>query len=626
MSRLSPAASSGSSFSEPQRPWLREALSRCRSALIGVGLVSALINVLFLSGPIFMLEVYDRVLPSRSVPTLVSLLVILVGLYACQGLLDLLRNRILARIGAYVDSMASDACFAMIAASPLRSRASAEGLQPLRDMDQIRSFLGGPGPSALFDLPWIPLYMLVCFAFHFWIGVAALAGAAILLCLTLATDLSSRRSLRAATVLATQKSSMAEATSRNAEAVRVLGMVPHLSSRWSSLNGAFVATQLHLSDVASGFGAMSKAFRMFLQSAILALSAFLFIKGEVSSGMIVASGILVSRALAPVEVSIAHWRTLLAASQSWRRLTQTFGGQSPTERLALPAPVARLDVDNLAVAAPGSASLIVHRAGFSLMAGSALAVVGPSAAGKSTLARVLVGAWPATRGTIRLDGTLLDHFDPPALSRHIGYLPQDLELLAGSVAENIARFDHTATSDAIIAAARTAGVHELILHLPNGYDTQIGEGGEVLSTGQRQRIGLARALYGDPFLIVLDEPNSNLDQAGEAALTSAIRSVRARGGIAIVIAHRASALEACDQVMLLSDGQTQMLERKRDLIRSVPPVRPPSENEVDSDGRDATVITDGGTMAGAFSTAVSGAGLMTGTAAGDRIHAVGERA
>ena len=603
------ASATAPSPAGPQRPWLREALSRCRSALIGVGLVSALINVLFLSGPLFMLEVYDRVLPSRSVPTLVSLLLILVGLYACQGVLDLLRNRILARVGAYVDSMASEACFAMVAATPLRSRASAEGLQPLRDMDQIRSFLGGPGPSALFDLPWIPLYMLICFAFHFWIGVAAVTGAAILLCLTLATDLSSRRTSHAATVLSMQKSSMAEATSRNAETVRVLGMVPHLAARWSSLNGAFVATQLSLSDVASGFGAMSKAFRMFLQSAILALSAFLFIKGEVSSGMIVASGILVSRALAPVEVSIAHWRTFIAASQSWRRLTKTFGGQTPVQRLALPAPVARLDVENLAVAAPGGSSLIVQKAGFSLQAGSALAVVGPSAAGKSTLARVLVGAWPVARGAIRLDGTLLEHFDPQVLSRHVGYLPQDLELLSGSVAENIGRFDRSATSEAIIAAARMAGVHELILRLPEGYDTQIGEGGNMLSTGQRQRIGLARALYGDPFLVVLDEPNSNLDQAGEAALTAAIRNVRARGGIAIVIAHRASALDACDQVMLVSEGQTQMLERKRDLIRSVPPLPQPLEAAPEDGPSDGAVLGDAVAMAGA-----------------DRLHVMGERA
>ncbi|WP_082511183.1 MULTISPECIES: type I secretion system permease/ATPase [unclassified Rhizobium] len=576
MSRTGSPTVAFSAETGARRPWLLEALSRCRSAFFGVALVSALINVLFLSGPLFMLEVYDRVLPSRSVPTLVALLVILSGLYACQGMLDLLRNRILARIGAYVDSMASEACFAMTAESPLRSRTSAEGLQPLRDMDQIRSFLGGPGPSALFDLPWIPLYMLICFVFHFWIGVAALTGALVLLCLTLATDLSSRRTSHVATVLSIQKSSMAEATSRNAEAVRVLGMMPHLARRWSGLNGAFVDSQLSLSDVASGFGAMSKAFRMFLQSAILALSAFLFIKGEVSSGMIVASGILVSRALAPVEVSIAHWRTFIAASQSWRRLSKAFGGQVPSERLELPAPVARLDVENLAMVAPGGSSLIVHNAGFSLQAGSALAVVGPSAAGKSTLARVLVRAWPATRGSIRLDGTLLEHFEPQMLSRHIGYLPQDLELLSGSVAENIARFDPAATSEAIIAAAKAAGVHELILRLSDGYDTQIGEGGNVLSTGQRQRIGLARALYGDPFLVVLDEPNSNLDQAGEAALTSAIRSVRARGGIAIVIAHRASALDACDQVMLVSDGQTQMLERKRDLIRPVPASPHPS--------------------------------------------------
>lgn len=556
-------------FSPGQANLLRQAVSRCRMALVGVGLVSALINILFLAGPLFMLEVYDRVLPSRSIPTLVSLLLILVFLYGCQGLLDLVRNRILARVGAYVDQVASEACFAQSTALPVRSRPN-EGLLALRDMDQVRSFLGGAGPSALFDLPWIPLYMLVCFSFHPWIGVAAVVGALVLLTLTLATDLASRGPSHAATLLTLQKTSLAEAASRNGEAVRVLGMVPHLARKWSVLNGRFVGSQLRLSDVGSGFGSISKSFRMFLQSAILALSAYLFIGGEVTSGMIVASGILVSRALAPVEVSIAHWRTFIAASQSWSRLTKMFSAGGRTERLALPPPVARLDVEGLGVAAPGAAAPGLVQATFSVLAGSALAVVGPSAAGKSTLARALVGAWPSARGSIRLDGTLIDHWDPQRLAQHIGYLPQDLELFSGSVADNIARFDPLAPPEAIIAAAKSAGVHEMILKLANGYDTQIGEGGSVLSTGQRQRIGLARALFGAPFLVVLDEPNSSLDQAGEAALTGAIRAVRARGGIVIVIAHRASALEACDQVMLVSDGQTQMLERKRDVIRSIP--------------------------------------------------------
>ena len=556
-------------FSQGQINLLKQAVRRCRTALIGVGLVSALINLLFLAGPLFMLEVYDRVLPSRSVPTLVSLLFILVFLYACQGFLDLIRNRILARVGAYVDRVASEVCFAQSTALATPKRPN-ERFFALRDMDQVRSFLGGPGPSALFDLPWIPLYMLVCFSFHPWIGLAALLGALVLLGLTLATDLASRGPSQVATVLSVQKSSLADAAARNGETVRVLGMVPHLARRWSALNGRFVDSHLTLSDVGAGFGAMSKSFRMFLQSAILALSAYLCIAGEVSSGTIVASGILVSRALAPVEVSIAHWKTFIAASQSWKRLTKMFSAGGRPERLALPAPKARLDVDGLVVLAPGAQTPGLLQATFSVNAGSALAVIGPSAAGKSTLARALVGAWPAARGSIRLDGTLIDHWEPGILARHIGYLPQDLELFCGSVAENIARFDPSAPPEAIIAAAKTAGVHEMILKLPEGYDTQIGDGGCVLSTGQRQRIGLARALYGEPFLVVLDEPNSSLDQAGEEALTAAIRATRDRGGIVVVIAHRASALEACDQVMLVSDGQAHMLERKRDVIRSVP--------------------------------------------------------
>lgn len=583
---------------------LNQALRRCRTALVGVGLVSALVNLLFLAGPLFMLEVYDRVLPSRSVPTLVSLLFILVFLYACQGILDLIRNRILARVGAYVDRVASEVCFAQSTALPTQIRPN-ERFFALRDMDQVRSFLGGPGPSALFDLPWIPLYMLVCFSFHLWIGFAALLGAFVLLCLTLATDLASRRPSQVATGLSIEKSGLADAAARNGETVRVLGMVPHLSQRWSALNGRFVDSQLTLSDVGAGFGAMSKSFRMFLQSAILALSAYLYIGGEVSSGMIVASGILVSRALAPVEVSIAHWKTFVAASQSWKRLARMFSASGRPERLALPTPNERLDVNGLVVSAPGAQMPGLLQATFSVNAGSALAVVGPSAAGKSTLARALVGAWPAVRGSIRLDGTLIDHWEPEILARHVGYLPQDLELFCGSLADNIARFDPSAPPEAIIKASKVAGVHEMILKLPDGYNTQIGEGGCVLSTGQRQRIGLARALYGEPFLVVLDEPNSSLDQAGEEALTAAIRAVRDRGGIVVVIAHRASALEACDHVMLVSEGQTHMLERKRDMIRSVP------EDPAVSGSAPRLVA------AGSYATDTFGAG--------DRLQAVQER-
>lgn len=544
------------------------ALAQCRLALAGVGLISAMINLLFLAGPLFMLEVYDRVLPSRSIPTLVSLLLILMFLYLCQGVLDLLRNRILARVGAYVDLVTGETCFARSAARAVGAP-SGDALQPLKDLEQVRSFLGGPGPSALFDLPWIPLYMLVCFSFHPWIGVAALAGAFVLLLMTLVTDLASRRPSHAATAVSMQKSSLANAVVRNAEAVRVLGMVPHLGRNWSALNARFIGNQLRLSDVGSGFGSTSRSFRMFLQSAILALSAYLFIGGEVTSGMIVASGILVSRALAPVELSIAHWKTFIAATQSWRRLSTLLSATAQTERLSLPAPAMRLKVEGLAVVPPGSTTPGLVQATFSVEAGSALAVVGPSGAGKSTLARALVGAWPSLRGSIRLDGTLIEHFDPEVLSAHVGYLPQDLDLFSGTIAQNIGRFDPSASAEAVIAAAIAAGVHEMVLKLADGYDTQIGEGGCALSTGQRQRIGLARALFAEPFLVVLDEPNSSLDQSGEAALTKAIRAVRARGGIVVVIAHRASALEACDQVMLLSDGQTQMLERKRDIIRSV---------------------------------------------------------
>jgi len=549
---------------------LRRALRECRVALIGVGVLSGLLNCLFLTGPLFMLEVYDRVLPSRSLPTLFALLAIVAFLYATLGLLDLIRGRILARVGAYVDSAANRSTFAGL----VRASSSTNGdpLQPMHDLDQIRAFLSGAGPGALYDLPWMPLYLIVCFAFHFWIGVAALAGALVLVLLTLLTDLLSRRPARAAMDAGGQRNALALASRHNREVAQAMGMEARLGEVWTARNRDFVIAQLRCSDVAGAFGAVSRVSRYFLQSAVLGLGAYLFIGNEVTGGVIVASSILVSRALAPVELSIANWRGFIAARQAWKRLDSLLNAaRMQVEPMQLPRPVAHLSVDALSVQPPGARAPVIQNVNFTLEAGNALAIVGASAAGKSSLARALVGVWLPQQGTIRLDGATLDRWSPEALGRDIGYLPQDVELFAGTVAANISRFDAEPDAGAIIAAAQSANVHDMILKLPAGYDTEIGEGGAALSAGQRQRIALARALYRDPFLVVLDEPNSNLDSEGDTALTNAIMKVRARGGIAIVIAHRASALAGCDLVLMAANGTTHVLGRKEEVLRKVRP-------------------------------------------------------
>ncbi len=545
-------------------------LKACRGAFLGVALLSGLINLLYLSGSIFMMEVYDRVLPSRSLPTLVGLSLIIVVLYLFQGLFDAVRGRILARVGAAVDEDLSQAVFQSQLAAPLKSRPEGDGQQPMRDLDQIRAFLAGGGPSALFDLPWMPLYLAICFAFHPYIGLVALAGGLVLVTLTLLTEMLTRGSTKAAVGAAVQRNGIAEGARRNAEVVHALGMAGRIGTRWGEANAQYLAHQQRTSDVAGGFGAMSKVLRMLLQSAVLAVGAYLVIEGEATGGIMIASSILTSRALAPVELAIANWKGFVTARQGWRRLQEQLDKTAPApDPLALPAPRALLTLDAAGTGAPGSQRFAVQDVSFQLKAGAGLGIIGPSASGKSSLARMLVGVWPTWRGKVRLDAAALEQWPAEERGRHIGYLPQDVELFAGTVAQNIARFEAQPDPQAVIAAAQAANVHEMILHLPDGYETQIGEAGAALSGGQRQRLGLARALYGNPFLVVLDEPNSNLDSEGEQALSAAILGVRARGGIVIVIAHRPSALAGVDQVLVMAEGRVQSFGPKDEVLSKV---------------------------------------------------------
>ena len=550
------------------RSELREALGSFRGAFIAVAGFSGLINVLMLSGSLFMLQVYDRVLPSRSVPTLVALIIMVVVLYAFQGILEAVRARVLTRIGAGIDEMISGRVFNCIVKLPLRRRDRSEGLQALRDLDQVSGFLSGGGPAALFDLPWIPLYVGICFLFHPWIGVAALVGAALLVLLTVIADRLVRVPTKSMSGFSTRRSAIAQAGARNAEVLTAMGMSENLAKRWNQANGDFREAQERASDLTGGFGAVSRILRMMLQSMVLALGAYLVIYQQATPGIIIASSILTSRALAPIELAIAHWKSFLNARQSWRRLDELFKALPISEGgMELPAPASELAVEGISVVAPGDRRLVVQDVEFSLRAGSGVGVIGPSGSGKSSLARALVGVWPLMRGKIRLDGAALEQWPGQVLGRHIGYLPQDVELFAGTVGQNISRFDDNAPSEAIISAAKAAGVHEMILRLPEGYQTEIGESGAALSAGQRQRVALARALFRDPFLVVLDEPNSNLDAAGDQALTQAIEHIKARGGIVIVVAHRPSALAALDHLLVLGGGKQQAFGPKNEIAR-----------------------------------------------------------
>ena len=569
-----------------RRSELGEALRACRSAFVGVGIMSCMINLLYLTGSLFMLEIYDRVLPSRSVPTLVGLIILAGGLYAAQGALDLIRGRILGRIGTSLDEALNTRVFDLVVRLPLIIGGRNEGLQPLRDLDNVRAFLGSMGPGAFFDLPWLPFYLAICFAFHPLIGVTALVGAIILVTLTILTEFLSRTPAREAMGLAARRNDLAASSRRNAEVMVAMGMAGRLTRRWSEANQIYLDGNQRASDVAGGLGAVAKVLRMMLQSAVLAVGAYLVIHQEATAGIIIAGSILSARALAPVDLAIAHWRSFVAARQSWHRLNRLL--ESVPARAVptlLQSPSSRLSVEAVTIVPPGDQRVVVQDVTFSLSAGNGLGVIGPSGSGKSSLIRALVGVWQPARGKVRIDGAALDQWSPDVLGRHIGYLPQDVELFAGTVAQNICRFDPAAPSEAIIAAAKEAGVHEMIIKMREGYDTAVGEQGTALSAGQAQRVALARALYGNPFLIVLDEPNSNLDTEGDEALTRAIRSARERGAIVVVVAHRPIGIEAVDQLLVLRDGRMQAFGSKETVLGQVlqPRVAAPAPIKIVSD-------------------------------------------
>lgn len=535
---------------------LRSALRKCYGPLAAAGLFSLLINILALTGSVYMLQVYDRVLPSGSVPTLVVLTIVVMGLFAFSGLLDWIRQRLLLRIGNRFDSLLSDRVLALQLELPLTGGPDGNKLQPINDLDTIRGFFSGTGPSSFLDLPWMPFYLLFIFLLHPWLGILATVGALISVAITLTAEGLSRQPARNAMESVAARRIFSDAARRNAEVVKAMGLTDRMGGKWAQHSARYLTDQQRISDVVSGSGSISRTFRMALQSLILGLGAYVVLRGEASGGIIIASSILTARALAPIDGVIGNWRQWIATRQSWRKL-DTLLARYPAkpEALALPRPTNALQVEALAVCAPGTTRPIVQNVNLKLEAGQGLGIIGPSASGKSSLVRGIVGAWVPAYGKVRFDGAASEQFDPAALGRDIGYLPQDIELFDGTVAENISRFDPDAAPEAILKAAEEAGVHQIILRLPQGYQTRVAEGGVALSAGQRQLVGLARALYGEPFLVVLDEPNSNLDSDGDMALSNAIAAVRRRNGVVIVVAHRPSAIVNVDLLLFMNNGQ-----------------------------------------------------------------------
>jgi ATP-binding cassette subfamily C protein len=564
MSALSQTDRAGQRSLEPAA-----ALRSCRPWFIAVAVFSGVVNLLYLTGSIYMMQVYDRVLSSRSIATLVALSLIVLAAFLLQGALDMLRMRMLARIGARFDEILAPRVYDIIAQLPLKGIRGAEIITPVRDLDLIRGFLSGLGPTALFDFPFMPIFLCVAFLLHPWLGWLTVAGGLVIIGLTLLTEQRSQGPARDVAEIGSRRQNLIETTRRHAEILSAMGMRPDFLRRYIGLSSRHVSATLRGSEVTTGLGAFAKVFRQILQSASLGLGAYLAIHNEISAGTIVAASILTSRALAPIETAVAHWRGFVAARQGYRRLERSLGMVPPAPpHLPLPSPRSEVLIDGVSVVPPGTTKSVLTQISLRLSAGDVVGVIGPTGAGKSSLARALVGVWPVQRGRISLDGAALDQWGE-RLGSHIGYLPQDTELFEGSVADNISRFATRPDPAAILAAAEAAGAHALIVDLAEGYDTWIGEAGATLSGGQRQRIALARALYGDPFMVVLDEPNANLDRDGDEALSAALRSIKERGGIAIVITHRPAGLAAVNQIVVLKDGRVSAMGPRDEILQGL---------------------------------------------------------
>ena len=554
---------------------ISKVLAGFRGALVSIFAISGVVNILALTGALYMLQIYDRVLTSQSTPTLVTLSILVICLYLFQGTLDVIRSQVLVRLGAKLDYRLAPLAHKVTIEMPRYGFSLAESMEKGRDVDTIRNFLGGQGPMALLDLPWMPLYLTFVFFLHPWLGIVTFAGAIVLASLTLLTEILTRNAYNDTRQAAIERMSIADSNARNADILKAMGFATRALLRFETANSEHLAQQTRTHNIGGTFTGTSRVLRMMLQSAVLGLGAYLTIQGELTAGAIIAASVASARALAPIDMAISQWKNLVDARRSYKRLGETIAAMPHQGMLVeLPAPVGDLKVESITVAAPSTGTVVLSDITFALNAGQSVGIIGPSGGGKSSLVKAITGVWSLVRGSVRLDAAKLDQWSDDALGEHIGYLPQDVDLMDGTIAENICRYEQGPDSNMIVEAARNAGVHEMIMRLANGYQTELGANGTALSAGQRQRIALARALYRNPFLVVLDEPNSNLDAEGDAALTRAIEGIRARNGIAIIVAHRSSALVAADLVGIIQNGKLVAFGPKDEIIQRATEVAP----------------------------------------------------
>lgn len=532
---------------------------------MSVGFFSMFVNLLMLVPPMYMLQVYDRVLTTQSVDTLVMLTLVVVFFFAVMGGLELVRSRMLVRVGNRLDTTINERLYGAMFRRSLMVQGTSSA-QPLNDLTSLRQFLTGNGLFAFFDAPWVPIYLGVLFLFHPWLGIFATCAGIILLTLAIANEKATKKLLAEASGEQIQAQNLANSNLRNAEVLHAMGMLPGIMGRWSKRHHEYLSKQSQASDRAGVLTNSSKVLRLLFQSMILGLGAFLVLQGDMTPGMMIAGSIIMGRALAPIDQMIGGWKGFVSARGAYERLNDLLN-QIPAEekRMSLPSPRGDISVEGVAAAPPGVRMATIRGINFKANKGEHIGIIGPSAAGKSTLARVLLGIWPSQVGDVRLDGGVITQYNRDEVGPHLGYLPQDIELFDGTVSENIARFGEV-DAQKVVEAARKAGVHEMILELPNGYDTMISSTSGALSGGQRQRVGLARAVYGNPVLVVLDEPNANLDDAGERALAKAIHQLKEEGTTLFVISHRTSILKNMDKLLVMKEGQVSMFGPRDDVL------------------------------------------------------------
>ncbi|MGR3406086.1 type I secretion system permease/ATPase [Roseovarius indicus] len=551
------------------RAELRAARRESRGLYWFVALFSFFVNLLMLTGPLYMLQVYDRVLGSRSVETLIALSVLVLFLFSMMGLLDYARGRIMGRVAARfqarLDRRVFDAVIRKSAIAP-----DANSATGLRDLESVQRLMSSPVLMSLFDIPWTPFFLAGIWIFHPWLGTLAIVGGAVLILITVLNQRMTSEPLQEANRSVVQAEQMAEQIRTESEMVQAMGMRDAAFGRWQEMRSKALRGQIAASDLGGTFTTSTRAFRLFLQSAMLGVGAFLVLRGELTPGAMIAGSILMGRALAPIEQAITQWPMVQRAKRGWESLEELLSAVPPeAPKTPLPRPAARLDVQRMTVAPPGETQPSLRGISFSVQPGQAVGVIGPSGAGKSSLARALTGVWRPAGGSIRLDGAALDQYEPAMLGRHVGYLPQRVQLFDGTITENIARLADEPDAAQVVAAAKMADAHEMILKLPQGYDTRVTAASARLSGGQMQRIGLARAMYGDPVILVLDEPNSNLDNEGNAAVNAAIKRFKAQERSVLVMAHRPAAIQECDQILMLDGGLVRAFGPKDEVLKQV---------------------------------------------------------